>query len=214
MPDAKYYWKNRDKVKKANAKYYKLNRKKVLERNKAWAKANPESTYRKNRKWRDAHPEEVKSWQASSYKRNIKKRKKEQAKYRAAHKAETALRCAKNYLLNKDERKKNAALYQKKNPEKVKSYQATRRTRKTEAGGSFTASEWKSLCKQHHNKCLCCNRRRKLTADHVIPVSKGGTSNIRNIQPLCGPCNSSKGTKTTDYRKKRRVAIRKEKKQS
>ena len=49
-------------------------------------------------------------------------------------------------------------------------------------------------------ECLCCNRRRKLTADHVIPVSKGGTSYISNIQPLCQPCNSSKGTKTTDFR--------------
>jgi 5-methylcytosine-specific restriction endonuclease McrA len=48
---------------------------------------------------------------------------------------------------------------------------------------------------------LCCDKKRKLTADHIVPVSKGGTSNISNIQPLCGPCNSSKGAKTVDYRR-------------
>jgi 5-methylcytosine-specific restriction endonuclease McrA len=34
--------------------------------------------------------------------------------------------------------------------------------------------------------------------DTILTV---GTSFISNIQPLCGPCNSSKGAKTTDYRR-------------
>ena len=51
------------------------------------------------------------------------------------------------------------------------------------------------------NKCLCCKEKKKLTVDHVIPVDWGGTSNIENIQPLCQPCNSSKGNRRdTDYR--------------
>jgi 5-methylcytosine-specific restriction endonuclease McrA len=83
-------------------------------------------------------------------------------------------------------------------------YEEIRRTRKTKSGGSFTVAEWGVLCAHYGNICLRCTKHKKLTADHVIPVSKGGTSNIDNIQPLCAQCNSAKGTKTTDYRRTQR----------
>lgn len=56
--------------------------------------------------------------------------------------------------------------------------------------------------KKYGRKCLCCGTDKNLTIDHVIPVFKGGKNNISNYQPLCKSCNSSKGTKTTDYRNK------------
>lgn len=92
--------------------------------------------------------------------------------------------------------------WQKENPGKVAAQAHRRRTRKTEAGGSYTESEFKSLCKQYGGRCACCGKKKKLTADHVIPVALGGSSDISNIQGLCGLCNSRKGTNTTDYRTK------------
>ena len=80
---------------------------------------------------------------------------------------------------------------------------ATRRARKTKAGGSFTISEWEELKAFHNFTCLCCKKIEpiiSLTADHVIPISKGGKSNISNIQPLCKSCNCKKYTSIIDYR--------------
>lgn len=66
-----------------------------------------------------------------------------------------------------------------------------------------TQKEWVELCTHYEFVCLCCGRREpeiKLTADHVIPLSKGGTNFIENIQPLCQSCNSSKHRAIIDYR--------------
>jgi 5-methylcytosine-specific restriction endonuclease McrA len=70
------------------------------------------------------------------------------------------------------------------------------------AEGCFTRSEFKALCLRYGNVCLCCGKRRVLVPDHVIPLSRGGSNDISNIQPLCGKCNASKGARTIDYRKK------------
>ena len=70
-----------------------------------------------------------------------------------------------------------------------------------ESNGSYTQDEWNELLDKYGHICLSCRRNDvTLTQDHVIPLSKGGSNTIDNIQPLCGPCNSSKHTKTTDYR--------------
>lgn len=67
-------------------------------------------------------------------------------------------------------------------------------------GGSYTQQEWRDLCARYGNRCLCCKEIKPLTIDHVIPISKGGTNDISNIQPLCGSCNCKKYNKIIDYR--------------
>jgi 5-methylcytosine-specific restriction endonuclease McrA len=39
-----------------------------------------------------------------------------------------------------------------------------------------------------------------LSPDHVVPLSRGGTNTIENIQPLCPPCNRWKRDKSIDFR--------------
>lgn len=67
-------------------------------------------------------------------------------------------------------------------------------------GGKHTEAEWKLLKFYYGNRCAYCHKRGvKLTKDHVIPVSKGGSDNIKNIVPACASCNSRKGNKLATY---------------
>lgn len=43
--------------------------------------------------------------------------------------------------------------------------------------------------------CLICGSCSNLTIDHIIPLSKGGTNELDNLQILCRSCNSKKGAK-------------------
>jgi len=66
------------------------------------------------------------------------------------------------------------------------------------AKGSFTTKEWRDLKKKSDFRCQLCGKREpeiKLTRDHIIPLIKGGSNFIENIQPLCGICNSKKSNK-------------------
>lgn len=75
----------------------------------------------------------------------------------------------------------------------------TRTDRLRANGGKHTDLEWYQLCATYGWKCARCGVKTKLTRDHILPVSKGGSDNIANIQPLCRSCNSSKATKQIRY---------------
>lgn len=85
-------------------------------------------------------------------------------------------------------------------PEVRKAGKHNRRAAERRVPGKFTGAEFKALCEKYGNKCLCCGSTGKLSADHVIPISKGGSNLIENIQPLCMPCNAKKHVATVDYR--------------
>ena len=150
-----------------------------------WSKDNKELKKQLDKKYRQAHPEKYRAYRAKWKKNNY-----EQAK-----------ECALNWWRNNKEISKvNLNLWRKNNPEKYKVQSALRRARSESAEGSFTTKEWIDLCNKYHNKCLACGRKVKLTIDHIVPISKGGSHYIENIQPLCGSCNSSKLNKVIDYR--------------
>jgi 5-methylcytosine-specific restriction endonuclease McrA len=82
--------------------------------------------------------------------------------------------------------------YCKNNPESISHLKARRYAKEKNAKGSHTLKQWNDLKDSYGNICVFCGSNEKLTKDHIIPLSKGGSDYIENIQPLCRSCNSKK----------------------
>jgi 5-methylcytosine-specific restriction endonuclease McrA len=88
-----------------------------------------------------------------------------------------------------------------RNPGATDRFNHNRRARKT--GSSFLVTA-KELERIKAADCAACGATGPSTIDHIIPLSRGGTDSVGNLMPLCGRCNSSKGTKTlTEWRKQK-----------
>jgi 5-methylcytosine-specific restriction endonuclease McrA len=125
-------------------------------------------------------------------------------RYRDQHCERERLRQRSKYQRTKDRVSKKVRQYQLANVEKIRQWAVvnmSKRRARLVAGGTFTRGEWLALCQRYQNLCLCCGQRSRLSVDHVIPISRGGSNTIDNIQPLCGPCNSRKFTQTIDFRR-------------
>lgn len=85
--------------------------------------------------------------------------------------------------------------------------------------GSHTQEAWESRKRAFGYKCATCGVLEsdlsekypdtnfyKLTRDHIIPISKGGTDLISNIQPLCIGCNAKKHATFELNRKEQKLA--------
>ena len=118
--------------------------------------------------------------------------------YDKKHKKEAKL----YYQSHKEEYNERYLKWERRNRDKDRASYFRREAIKRNAPGHFTAEEWKTLKEKYGNICLRCLKKKKLTVDHIIPLSKGGSNYISNIQPLCTSCNSVKHTQTIDYRGK------------
>jgi HNH endonuclease len=68
-----------------------------------------------------------------------------------------------------------------------------RRARERQVESTFTREQWAALKAAYSNRCAYCGKpSKRLTIDHVIPLSQGGPHMVQNIVPACKPCNSGK----------------------
>jgi len=171
--------------KESQSKYKKSEKGKIS--NEKWVKSDKrkenECGYRKEprykklsvirvRKYNQRHPEK---YQANQLKEKLRKR-----------------------WLTNEARKKNKVSSKKyfqtpKGKQARKNGKAIRRMR--EKTGKVTAREWEEKLKEFNHSCAYCGAKEKIEQDHIIPLSKGGTHEIKNIQPLCRSCNAKKSDK-------------------
>lgn len=106
------------------------------------------------------------------------------------------------YYYDKQVRNERQRKWRLVNKEKFLFYKKQREIKKR-TNGFHSLEDWENLKFTYGNMCLCCKQTEpkiRLTEDHIVPISRGGSNNIENIQPLCVSCNSRKYTKEIDYR--------------
>ena len=95
---------------------------------------------------------------------------------------------------NKDRINATRRLWRANNPDKVYAKNHNRRIKVTLT--PFPALEWKDRLDRFGDYCPYCDTKgHKLTLDHVIPITLGGTNDIWNLVPCCISCNCSKNNK-------------------
>lgn len=47
--------------------------------------------------------------------------------------------------------------------------------------------------RRDQGRCVRCGSRERLEFDHIVPLSRGGSNTVRNIELLCESCNRLKG---------------------
>lgn len=144
---------------------------------KNWYENNKERHYANFVAWRNAHPERFREIQRASDKKLYSKRSL----------------WAKN---NPEKRKQVVAKWMRLNMVYCRVNSSNYRARKRKSDGEHTPAQIQSMLSNQKHKCACCKHKLvKFQIDHVVPLARGGSNDISNIQLLCPRCNRSKGAK-------------------
>ena len=135
-----------------------------------WKLANRERVRENKRAWRQANKEKVNQQKREKYQRDREK------------------------LIERTNE------WVRANPEKARANKALHEARRKGAEGRYTAADVKAILIRQNGLCVYCrcDISECYTVDHIVPLSRGGSNWVENIQLVCAPCNSSKNNRTHD----------------
>lgn len=150
--------------------------------NRSWCK---DCVRAKRAEYRRLHPDRVKASKKASYEKHRDKWLAYYDQWRSA---------------NYEQYRENIRQWNREHPAALNEYSQTHRARKLGASVcDFTVEQWEAVKKAYGGRCVYCGKKgRKLTQDHVIPLSRGGNHTMDNIVPACQSCNASKHARTPE----------------
>lgn len=205
-----YYLKNRKHILLQARERYLKKREEIIKYNRIHYQKNKKDILVKCKLYREKHKEERKEASLRWARNNPEKRRAICRRY-----------YEKKLEADPEWGNKRAKMYRDKNPEKARKH--LREYRKSRPAWTRLQKYLRRMrCgdgqvdKQHLNKefeglvieklkgqnykCVYCgvDIKENFSIDHIIPLSKGGTNEIGNIDLVCKPCNTKKGTRSKE----------------
>lgn len=159
--------------------------------------AHREEFAAKHKAWLAEHKEQVRASDIAYRAAHADELREKQREYNASEAGKArAARYASKHI---QERRELARAY-RQTPKGVIVHRVTERKRRQEkrAGGTLDNAAFYAKCADLQWHCQICGKEltiENVTIDHIVPISKGGTNAIENLQPLCMRCNNIKSDK-------------------
>lgn len=206
-----YYENNKGQIIRRTAIWAKNNPDKVQQTSKKWRQNNKEQAKQATLKWRENNPDKVANQRIrfkqqhphyhrdyySKHPDKLDKKKEKDKIWIKIHPDKPAIYSKTYRDKNLEKRREENRIYLKKNPEINRTKSRNYHARKHKAQGTHTLEQVRTLYKKQRGRCFYCNTKLndKYHADHVMPISRGGSNYISNIVVACSVCNESKGGK-------------------
>lgn len=167
--------KNRTKCKE----WYEQNKERHHQYTKNYVKANPGIRGAITARYRESHRDAIRE-QGREYSRLNREQINERARLKY-HQSDAVKQRLKVYYQT-----------EKGRLTQTRSRQKYRALKRNTHHWHYTREQVKALFDKFNNQCAYCGIECKLSVDHWIPLSKGGTDVLSNLIPSCHNCNSSK----------------------
>lgn len=174
---------NKGRIKEKMAEWREKNADHLKEYGSRYMEANKDAVSARMKEWRQKNKERIREYNAAYSRANAERISQRGMEYRKANREVIVARNREWFSNNRD--KKHA-------------YLANRRSAKKFGGHKLSPDIAQKLLKLQGDRCVACKARLDEAGfhiDHIIPLSRGGTNEDKNVQLLCPPCNQAKAAK-------------------
>lgn len=151
----------------------------------------------RSREWNAANPERKRAASRRDYHKHKPQRTAKTVAWQEANPERLNATRRKYRAENQERMLERETAWRQANPEKVRAMKLNdkhkrRAAQRSEDSRKVTMAEMRRI---QAMPCVACGSREGIQVDHVVPLARGGAHRLGNLQPLCRPCNLSKGAK-------------------